>query len=791
MLGQSISHYRILRKLGGGGMGVVYEAEDTKLGRHVALKFLPEELAKDRLALERFQREARAASALNHPNICTIFEIDEADGHPFIAMELLEGQTLRQKIMGKALDLETVLDLGIQIASALEAAHTKGIVHRDIKPGNIFVTHLEQAKVLDFGLAKLERAAAVGADPAGATMTAEEHLTSPGVAVGTVAYMSPEQVAGKDLDARTDLFSFGAVLYEMATGRQAFSGNTSGVIFHSILEKNPPSISRLNPELPSRLEEVIIKALEKDREVRYQHAADIRADLKRLKRDTSSGTVSAPVVRKAAPWWRAKPAWTAGTITLLAISALVGTRYGFRTQQLSIGSVAVLPFSGLSSDPNTEFLQDGITDGIIDTLSQMPNLRVMSSSSVLRYKGREADPQKAGKDLHVDAVLIGRIAQRGDLFSVNAELVNVADNSQIWGEQYSEKMADISALQQEIVRDISDRLRLKLSGAEKERLTKRPTANPEAYELYLRGRHEMYKWTGAGFRKSVEDFQQAIDKDPGYAAAYAGLADGYSLLSNEGYLPAKDAFQKAEAAANRAIALDDSLGEAYLALALVHWSTYKFNDAQREFRRAIELNPNSSLAHQRYSAYLVSLHRFSEGLSEERRALELDPLNLHANNRLGEIFLFQGDYDRAIEQWRKSLEIDPTHPEALYYVSYWYQVKGQYDEAMNYLGQALTNEGHADIAAENKRVYAASGWKGVLRKRIERASNPANKRFYDPYDVADTYAYFGENDKALLWLERAYAEQIPMSFLMVDPELDHLRSDPRYKDLVRRIGFPQ
>jgi serine/threonine protein kinase/tetratricopeptide (TPR) repeat protein len=790
MLGQSISHYRILRKLGGGGMGVVYEAEDTKLGRHVALKFLPEELAKDRLALERFQREARAASALNHPNICTIFEIDEADGHPFIAMELLEGQTLRQKIMGKALDLETVLDLGIQIASALEAAHTKGIVHRDIKPGNIFVTNLEQAKVLDFGLAKLERAAAAGADPAGATMTAEEHLTSPGVAVGTVAYMSPEQVAGKDLDSRTDLFSFGAVLYEMATGRQAFSGNTSGVIFHSILEKNPPSISRLNPELPSRLEEVIIKTLEKDREVRYQHAADIRADLKRLKRDTSSGTASAPLVGKA-PWWRTRPAWTAGAIALLAISAFVGTRYGFRTQQLSIGSVAVLPFSGLSSDPNTEFLQDGITDGIIDTLSQMPNLRVMSSSSVLRYKGREADPQKAGRDLHVDAVLIGRIAQRGDLFSVNAELVNVTDNSQIWGEQYSEKMADISALQQEIVRDISDRLRLKLSGAEKERLTKRPTVNPEAYELYLRGRHEMYKWTAAGWRKSVEDFQQAIDRDPGYAAAYAGLADGYSLQVNEGYLPAKDAFQKAEAAANRAIALDDSLGEAHLALALVHWSTYKFNDAQREFRRAIELNPNLSLAHQRYSAYLVSLRRFSEGLSEERRALELDPLNLHANNRLGEIFLFQGDYDRAIEQWRKSLEIDPTHDEALYYVSYWYQVKGQYDEAMNYMGQALTNDGHADIAAENKRVYAASGWKGVQRKRIERASNPANKGFYDPYGVAVTYAQLGENDKALLWLERAYAEQIPMSFLMVDPDLDKLRSDPRYTDLVHRIGFPQ
>ena len=772
-------------------MGVVYKARDTRLGRNVALKFLPDDISGDPQAIERFRREARAASALNHPNICTIFEIDEADGRLFIAMELLEGQVLRQKIMGKALDVETVLDLGIQIASALEAAHKKGIVHRDIKPGNIFVTDLEQAKVLDFGLAKLERTVAAGTDPAGATMSAEEHLTTPGVAMGTVAYMSPEQVAGKNLDARTDLFSFGAVLYEMVTGRQAFSGNTSGIIFHSILEKNPPSASRINPELPERLEAVIAKALEKDRDVRYQHAADIRADLKRLKRDTSSGTVSAPVARQAVPWWREKPARIASAAALLLLSGVLIARYVFRTQHHSIGSVAVLPFSGLSADSNAEFLQDGITDGIIDTLSQMPSLRVMSSSSVLHYKGRESDPQKAGKDLHVDAVLTGRIAQRGELLFVNAELVDVTDNSQIWGEQYSEKMADISGLQQDIVRDISDRLRLKLSGAEKEHLAKRPTVNPEAYELYVRGRHEMYKWTDAGWKKSVEYLQQATEKDPSYAAAYAGLADGYALLGNGVYLPAGDAFQKAEVAANRAIALDESLGEAHLALALVRWSTYKFEVAEREFRRAIELSPNLSLAHQRYAAYLVSLRRFSEGLSEEKRALELDPLNLHANNRLGEIFLFQGDYDKAIGQWRKSLEVDSSHPEALYYLSYGFELKGQYDEARKYLDEGLRSEGHADIAAENERVYQASGWKGVLRKKVERGSDPKKKGLYDPYGVADAYAKLGENDKAFRWLERTYTEQIPMAFLMVDPDLDKLRSDPRYTDLVHRIGFPQ
>jgi serine/threonine protein kinase/tetratricopeptide (TPR) repeat protein len=666
LIGRTISHYRIIEKLGGGGMGVVYRAEDTKLGRYVAMKFLPEELAKDHVALERFQREARAASALNHPNICTIFEIDEADGHLFIAMELLEGQILRQKITGKALDVETFLDLGIQIASALEGAHNKGIVHRDIKPGNIFVTNLEQAKVLDFGLAKLERTAAVGADPASATMTAEEHLTSPGVAVGTVAYMSPEQVAGKRLDARTDLFSFGAVLYEMATGRQAFSGNTSGIIFHSILEKNPPSASRVNPELPQRLEDVIAKALEKDREVRYQHAADIRADLKRLKRDSSSGAVSAPVVRRDVPWWKETLPWIASALALLLLSGVLISRHTFRTQSQNIGSIAVLPFSGLSSDPNAEFLQEGVTDGIIDTLSQMPNLRVMSSSSVLHYKGLESDPQKAGRELHVDAVFTGRIAKRGELFFVNAELVNVADNTQIWGAQHRKKAPDIPALEQDIVRDISDTLRLKLSGAEKEHLAKRATVNPEAYELYVRGRHEMYKWTDAGWKKSVDYLQQATDKDPSYAAAYAGLADGYALLGNGAYLPPGVAFQRAEGAANHAIALDESLGEAHLALALVRWSTYKFEVAETEFQRAIELSPNLSLAHQRYAAYLVSLRRFSEGLTEERRALDLDPLNLHANNRLGEIFLFQGDYDKAIGQWRKSLEVDPLRSDPRY-----------------------------------------------------------------------------------------------------------------------------
>jgi serine/threonine protein kinase len=618
MLGQTISHYRILRKLGSGGMGVVYEAEDTKLGRHVALKFLPEELAQDAQASERFQREARAASALNHPNICTLYEIDQANGQHFIAMERLEGQTLQQRIAGRPLDTESWFELAMQIASALEAAHSKGMVHRDIKPANIFVTSAGQTKVLDFGLAKLAPAGAEASNEP--TMTAERHLTTPGQALGTVAYMSPEQVAGEELDARTDLFSFGAVLYEMATGRQAFSGSTTGVIFHSILEKNPAAVSRVNPELPAKLEEIIGKALEKDRDVRYQHASDVRANLKRLKRDTSSGTTA---VKAAVPtaWWRRKSTAIAVVLVLLAVG-IVGARYAEMSRGQAIGSVAVLPFTGSGSDPSSEFLQEGISEGITDALSQMPNLKVMASSSVFRYKakGKENDPLQAGKDLKVDAVLTGHTVRSGDTLAVRAELVNVADGSQIWGESYNEKMADISGLQQEIVSDISSKLRLKLSGEEKQRLARRPTENAEAYKFYLQGRQELNKFTDQGWKNAAQYFQQAVDKDPNYAAAYAGLAEAYVLLGYDVDLPTKEAYEKARVAAERSISLDDTLAEGHAAFGRYHWATWNFAAAEREHRRAIELNPNLAIAHSYYSASLASVGRFAEADEQAARA---------------------------------------------------------------------------------------------------------------------------------------------------------------------------
>ncbi|HJQ26876.1 MAG TPA: protein kinase [Blastocatellia bacterium] len=831
--GEVISHYRIVRKLGAGGMGEVYLAEDTRLDRRVALKLLPEAFTQDQERLRRFTQEAKAASALNHPNIITIHDIGQADSTHFIATEYIEGETLRAHLRRAPLSLSEALDVAVQVAGALAAAHQAGIIHRDIKPENVMRRPDGIVKVLDFGLAKLTESKPLSTDTTAPTIAKAD--TDPGTIMGTVNYMSPEQARGKPVDARSDIFSLGVLVYEIIAGCPPFEGETPSDLIAAILKSEPPPLVMHSGDVPPELDRIVSKALAKDKEERYQTAKDLLIDLKRLRRQIE---VDAELGRSVSPETVKKPTLATGggaaaatlsqavaqssqaalrptssaeyivtgitrhkvaVLILLVVlaAAIVGLmRYWHASNtEVAIESIAVLPFDNLSHDPDADYLSDGVTESIINHLTQLPSLRVIARSTVFRYKGKASDPMAVGKELGVRAVLTGRLLQRGDHLIISAELVDVRDNKQVWGEQYSRNLADALAVQQEISREITDRLRLQLSGAEQTRIAKRDTRNSEAYQLYLRGRYYWNKRTLDGLNQALDYFRQATVTDPNYALAYAGLADCYNLLTELGGPPADQTFPKAKEAATKALLLDDDLAEAHTSLASCLMNDMDWPATEKEFKRALELNPNYATAHQWYGEYLAAVGRLDEALSESVKAQQLDPLSLPINVRLGMTLYFQREYDRAITQLQKTVELDPGYLLPHIFLSFAYIQKGKYDQAIAEKAWALArgNQPKAEgIANRLKAAYKAGGEQRLWLEQINILTDESNDSPVELMWMAESFIRLGQKDRAFEWLTRAVDARHPGRYsLKVEPMLDPLRSDPRFRALLARAGLPQ
>jgi serine/threonine-protein kinase len=825
--GTHLGRYEIRGQIGVGGMGEVYLALDTELDRTVAIKILPEALASDQQRLQRFVQEAKAASALNHPHILTIHEIGTTGATRFIATEFIDGETLRQRISA-GMRLSDILEVAIQATSALAAAHAAGIIHRDIKPENIMVRRDGYIKVLDFGLAKLT-------EPKGSTTDTEAPTkamvnTGAGTVMGTANYMSPEQAKGVHVDVRSDIWSLGAVLYEMITGHVPFPGETPTETISLILQKEPSPLTRFANEVPAELERIVTKALTKDREERYQTMKDLLIDLRALKRklevDAEIDRTVSPELRSAlstsssqgalAPGSGAMPTAQASlahassaeyivsgirkhkiAVAALAMILLIGgvTAVGFylrtRTATVPIKSIAVMPFVNEGGNADLEYLSDGMTDTLISSLSQLPNLNVKARSSVFRYKGKDTSPQTIGKDLNVQAVLNGRIAQRGDQLTLTLELVDAQTENVIWSDQYTRKQVDLVSLQSDVARDVSIKLKTKLSGVEEQKIAKNYTTNPEAYQLYLKGLFYWNKRTAEALKTSVDYYNQAISKDPNYGQAYAGLALAYVLLPEYSAGTPADSMPKAKAAATKALQLDETVAEAHTALAHALF-TYDRNlpESNREFQRAIELNPNYATAHQWYADNLVVMQRFDEAIAEGKRAVELDPLSLVVNLELGTNYDYARQHDQAIAQLGKTIELDKNWYLAHMVLCQAYDMKGLLPQAAAECQKARELNDDPYVLAFLAHVYAASGKRDEAVKALGQMNELAKQRYVPAYGFGVAYAGLGEKDQAFQWLERSLQDRAwDITYLKVDPLMDNLHADPRFADLVKRVGL--